>query len=708
MKVSFQCEKWCYVVDQQGDVAACGLKGGCGMGVLTTRRLALLTLMAALVLGGCDQLTGSSGSPLAMISASEIQVEPGTEVLIAWEVANASQAVLETRTTGTISDVVSAKGSRTVLIQESTTFSITAKSDDGAELVSQSVTVSITGSPAPAPGSMLWPSRTRVPAGGEVAIYWDATQNEGALGAELSMEPEGLPAVTEAVALEGSQQFAVDVATAFTLTMLGAGDQVLDRYTVRVEVGQPFTEVQLAWTVEVDARWTEEVAAFDARGTTNIDAIAWVAWDFGDGSTLVLRNDDPDWLTPVHRYGYAPPTSYQVILTAYNDAGDARELARTVRVVPNRVKAIAAGAHHTMLLRDDGTVWTFGSNETGQLGTGDIDNRGHLMQVSTETGLTHAIAIAAGWQHSLALDSNGDVWAWGNGEQGALGLGLDPVAEGADPVYRVPARVESLSDMTAIFAGFNGSAAVDEHGRLWMWGASTTGQAGRNTNQYLPVLIDYSAGLGSVRQVALGRYHTLALDDRGVMWGWGANTVGQSGNEAWQVSLVPRLVSQESGLGTGLAVAAGISHSLVLSADRNPWTFGSNLSGQLGTDEDLDFRLLPGQVELDELPDSFEAITANGDFNMALAANGTLWSWGSNSCAQLGDGTNIDRAFPIQVEMPPEMPRPVAIAAGYVHSVALAADGTVWTWGWNVYGQGGNGHTYVGGRPGPIRTPDDD
>lgn len=233
------------------------------------------------------------------------------------------------------------------------------------------------------------------------------------------------------------------------------------------------------------------------------------------------------------------------------------------------IASIAAGWQSSFAAAPDGTVWAWGTNEWGQLGLGD---RGRAVITPTPVpGLEGVIALAAGRLHTLALKSDGTVWAWGFGLDGQLGTGETRSCP-------VPAQVVDLAGAAAIAAGEH-SMALLEDGTVWQWGFE------RNKPFRVPLP---QASIA----IAAGT-HSLALDVDGFVWAWGDNTWGQLGDGTRVSRTDPRQVPGLSGIE---AIAAGRDYSAAMASDGSIWVWGFNGDGRLG-DGTAALRLTPVRIE---------------------------------------------------------------------------------------------------------------
>jgi alpha-tubulin suppressor-like RCC1 family protein len=299
-------------------------------------------------------------------------------------------------------------------------------------------------------------------------------------------------------------------------------------------------------------------------------------------------------------------------------------------------------------------------------------------------------AIAAGTSHSLALNSHGRLWAWGNNFSGQVGNGSTSGS------IQIPVPVKVVSGMgriRKIAAGADFSAALDVNGKLWNWGFNSLGQLGdgSSTDRNIPKAVS----LPPVKFIAWGYYHSLAVDVEGNLWGWGANDNGAMGNGSVSTTPTrsPAQISRPPGMGVVAQIAASEYSSYVLDENGKIWAWGYNADGRLG-DGTTSVRTSPVAITLDAssavLPAMAEIVTSRGHV-LARAVNGSLWSWGYNGTGALGIGGTTATTRPTFVSA--ISPSTSPIAAGYYHSLAGGTSGSFWAWGNNGDGQLGNNST---------------
>ncbi len=392
-----------------------------------------------------------------------------------------------------------------------------------------------------------------------------------------------------------------------------------------------------------------------------------------------------------------------------------RERDLTVVVLPDdtapssgAVAAMAAGDTHSLALLEDGSVWAWGRNDHGQLGDGTFVDR----QVPVRVGVfeTTVVAVAAGGAHSLALLEDGSVWAWGDNRRGQANAG-----DGFDAGYEayplpVPARDTSdvaFTDAVAIAAGKHHSALLTNAGQVRVWGSNARGQLGDTNISEAARSATASLPVVTIQAIAAGAEHTLALATDNSAWGWGASDRGQLGSV---VSEPDQRTPIDIGFVSGVVgLGAGQDHTLLVLDDGNVGGLGANTFGQLG-----DGSLQTPIAQPTRPPRLLNVRAADGGWlhSLALQANGEVWAWGSNDFGQVSDSAEPAPDTPgRQLQLVPQrvlgVPLAETIAAGGRHSLALdRICGKPWSWGDNGVGQLGDGSAYrfgtVRARPQPV------
>jgi alpha-tubulin suppressor-like RCC1 family protein len=227
------------------------------------------------------------------------------------------------------------------------------------------------------------------------------------------------------------------------------------------------------------------------------------------------------------------------------------------------VTAIAAGGAHSLALDACGVVWAWGLNSAGQLGINTTDAFVLFATPSVFPAGTTITAIAAGGDHSLALDSQGNLWAWGNNDHGQLGISNQDVASSKVAV-KLP--FPQNTRFTKIAAGAFHSLAIDSSGSLWAWGANEHGQLGNgiNIDSFGPAHVTFPNGTPRIVTIAGGGRHSLAVDANNNLWAWGANGHGQLGNQQAGASSNMPIRSVFPAGTVIVGIAAGTAHSLAL------------------------------------------------------------------------------------------------------------------------------------------------
>jgi alpha-tubulin suppressor-like RCC1 family protein len=337
-----------------------------------------------------------------------------------------------------------------------------------------------------------------------------------------------------------------------------------------------------------------------------------------------------------------------------------------------------AGGLHTGALRSGG-AYAWGRNNRGQLGLGPAaTDDGHVPAPLPDSGDVGWLWF--GQNSSLAVRRDGTLWAWGENDDGQLGLG-SAAAPDVEP-RNAPTRVAGVAGVVAAALGFGHGLALLADGTLVAFGADNRGQlgdgeAGADRSAPGPVV-----DLTDVVKVVGGAQHSVALRADGTVWAWGRNGFGALGLGAIDDEPHPR-PAPVPGLAGVVDVATGRDHVLALRADGTVWAWGLNENGQVGdgTSGGPD-RASPAAVA--GLADAV-AVYANGSTSFALKADGTLWGWGQNFNGQLGIGEDKnDKPAPSAPVV--GLADVVGVGPGPTHVVAERGDGSLFVWGWSARG----------------------
>ena len=543
--------------------------------------------------------------------------------------------------------------------------------------------------------------------------------------------------------------------------------------------GQPFAR-SLAYTVDQPpARAAEPGSAFTVRfdtgGGNPKPADQTVPSPYGR-----VKRPSPDparegflfdgWFTGDVAYDFSRPVDKDLTLTAHwTPAGRNTKWSispnkgsqlgnETTTITPPdstsrgiRFNQVSGGRDYTygfsLAVGSDGNAYAWGYNYYGQLGDGTRDDKHAPVRVRTPDRSTYPdlpadftyLQVSAGAQHSLALGSDGNAYAWGYNYSGQLGDGT--TTEQHAPVrVKTPDR-KTYPDLPADFtylqvsAGLHYSLAVGSDGNAYAWGLNDHGQLGdgtsssyrnapvrvrtpdRNTYPDLPKDFTYL-------QVSAGTYHSLALGSDGNVYAWGYNSEGQLGDGTTSDRNAPVRVKTPDRKTypdlpadfTYLQVSAGGSHSLAVGSDGNVYAWGYNYYGQLGDGTTGGNRYTPVRVKTPDrntypdLPADFTylQVSAGSIHSLALGSDGNAWAWGNNSNGRLGNNSYSESSVPVRVRNPASPTdtskglQAAQVSGGGAHSLAVGSDGNAYAWGWNGFGQLGDGSRNSKSAPVPV------
>ena len=292
-----------------------------------------------------------------------------------------------------------------------------------------------------------------------------------------------------------------------------------------------------------------------------------------------------------------------------------------------------ANPRHTIATKTDGTLWIWGFNHYGQLGTNDRVAKSSPTQLGSGTWSQ----VEAGWNAMAAIKTNSTLWTWGVNGQGQLGVNdtvysrSSPTQVGSDTNW----SQISISNDAGVFM-----SAIKTDGTLWTWGGNGYGELGQNNtiNKSSPVQVGASTNWS---QITSGQRGSLAIKTDGTLWSWGRNYEGWAGYNNTVYKSSP---TQVGALTNWSQVSMRGNAVMAIKTDGTLWSWGGNFGGVLGQNDAV-VRSSPTQVGSST---DWSKISASS-MVLATKTDGTLWTWGFGSRGELGSNNVVARSSPVQV-----------------------------------------------------------
>jgi alpha-tubulin suppressor-like RCC1 family protein len=331
----------------------------------------------------------------------------------------------------------------------------------------------------------------------------------------------------------------------------------------------------------------------------------------------------------------------------------------------------SAGARHSLVILQDGTLWAWGKNDQGQLGDGTNTDRLKPVQVGTETIWESVSAspgpLSTGNGFTVAIKTNGTLWAWGNNSAGVL-------ADGTNNDSNIPKQIGTDTDWKEVVSGYNHVLAIKDNGELYAWGDNSFGQLGSGNTTALTT--PTKIGSASWTMVDAGETHSLGIQTDGTLWSWGSGQNGRLGNGSSTGN-----VTSPTKVGTATdwaQVSAGRLHSLARKTGNTLWAWGDNSQGQLGDGSTTESNV-PKQIGTDT---DWSKVSAGYTHSMAIKTNNRLYAWGQND-GRHGNSSNANTQAPAQVGTSSDW---ADIDATHVFSLARKTSNKLYIWGTSTAG----------------------
>ena len=249
-------------------------------------------------------------------------------------------------------------------------------------------------------------------------------------------------------------------------------------------------------------------------------------------------------------------------------------------------KEVSIGSRHSAVLKEDGTLWSWGSNAKGALGNLGIFSQTKLTQEHSNS--THWVTLGSGDSFSVAIKDDSTLWGWGDNEYGQIGTPSTLYKERREPTQ----EDSNATDWKSVSAGYNHTAALKIDGTLYSWGKNSSGALGDGSNNSTTTAVQESTH-SKWKSVTAGYDHTVAIRDDGTLWSWGANDYGQLGNGTTDAQNSPVMIGADS----YKSVSAGKYFTLAIKSDGTLWVWGYNAYKQLGLGDNSDSQNIPTEVK---------------------------------------------------------------------------------------------------------------
>ena len=291
---------------------------------------------------------------------------------------------------------------------------------------------------------------------------------------------------------------------------------------------------------------------------------------------------------------------------------------------------------HSLILKNDGTLWSTGYNGGGQLGLGDTTNRNTFTEITTNTN--DVKSIYCGWYHTFILKNDGTLWGCGYNNFGQLGLG--------DTTNRTTFTqiATNTDDIKSVYCGGYYTIILKNDGTLWGCGRNIYGELGLGDTTNRTTFTQITTNTNDIKEIYCGDHHTFILKNDGTLWGCGWNYFGELGlGDTTSRTTFTKITTNTDDV---KSVCCGANHTIMLKNDGTLWGCGSNNVSQLGLG-DSNNRTTFTQITTNTI--DIKSVYCGGNHTFILKNDGTLWSCGWNTSGQLGLGDSSNRTTFTQV-----------------------------------------------------------
>jgi alpha-tubulin suppressor-like RCC1 family protein len=373
-----------------------------------------------------------------------------------------------------------------------------------------------------------------------------------------------------------------------------------------------------------------------------VSATAQVSFNDAAVRTLTATTAGTALVMPTDFYGKSQPTSIKLFMWGNPTSGGlglggplAEKSSPTqVGTGTDWQSADSSGREWTVAIKTNGQLWAWGKNNLGQLGQGNTTDTSSPVQVGA---LTNWAAVAAGNYHCIAVKTDGTLWSWGQNTSGELGLG--DTSNRSSPV-----QIGSATNWLYPGGATANSFCIKTDGTLWSWGSNGAGGlgTGNTTPRSSPLQVGSDTNWSKIKGTYASQSSVMALKTNGELFGWGQGFNGRLGRGNLTYYSSPVQVGAGS---TWLDIVSGSYHTVLVKSDNTLWATGWNLYGQLGLGDTTSRSSLTQVGSLT----TWKFARAGYNNSFAVTTSNQLYAWGANFSGSLGLGDTTDRSSPVQV-----------------------------------------------------------
>jgi len=322
-----------------------------------------------------------------------------------------------------------------------------------------------------------------------------------------------------------------------------------------------------------------------------------------------------------------------------------------------------SGTAHTVAIKTDGTLWSWGIQQYGSLGDNSSGITSKSSPVQTVSGGTSWRTASAGKDSTAAIKTDGTLWMWGLGFGG--NLGNNSILDRSSPVQTVG---DTINWQKVSVGRRSSSGGIKTNGTLWMWGYGGYGILGTNNINSRSSPVQTISGGTNWKQLSVGRDSTAAVKTDGSLWVWGLNTFGQLGNNGTVSSYQP--IQTISNVNTWKQSSVGDTHMAAIKTNGSLWVWGRNTAGSLGNNSTIN---VSSPVQTVSVGTNWQKVSSNRYRSAAIKTDGSLWLWGYGAVGSLGNNATNNRSSPVQTISRGTDWRSVSL--GCTHTAAIRNEG---------------------------------